>query len=560
MRHSANKRLFLLLSLLITVISVMAKPVFRDLKIEVILHDNGDADITEIRQLNIDNEGTEGYIVIGNLEGSEIKNFSVSDEDGEFINEGSWDVDRSRSQKARRCGIVKKSDGLELCWGLGNKNGANTYLIKYTVTGLVRSYYESDGFNWMFITRNMTPSPEMASVTITAPDLEGGLPEDSVKAWAFGFKGEVELGGGEVNVYTTDPMSSEQAMIVLLELPKGMLHPTMSDGGTFEDVRKTAFEGSDYKEYTWYQQFWNDLKSDVESLLLLLFFGLLGVFGIYTGISTRRERKKLLETVDWYREIPVNGNLVRASALYNAFYLSGGIKNEDLISALVLRLVRTGTLRVENRYVAPTGFKKILGREGTMQDCIVIGEFNEKNRLLQTSSLRKLYDIMRQSSGDDLVLQPNELNRWMRAHETEVMDFINSIDNKISKKEARKSIDDVRKVYGLKKFLSDFTLANERHLSEVALWNDYLVYATLYGVADQVMADMKKLNPEYLQLNQIARNLTDRNVVPMLTAATFSSAKSVRQSVESRNRGRGGSSSFGGGGGFRGGGSGGGVR
>ena len=189
MRHSANKRLFLLLSLLITVISVMAKPVFRDLKIEVILHDNGDADITEIRQLNIDNEGTEGYIVIGNLEGSEIKNFSVSDEDGEFINEGSWDVDRSRSQKARRCGIVKKSDGLELCWGLGNKNGANTYLIKYTVTGLVRSYYESDGFNWMFITRNMTPSPEMASVTITAPDLEGGLPEDSVKAWAFGFKG-----------------------------------------------------------------------------------------------------------------------------------------------------------------------------------------------------------------------------------------------------------------------------------------------------------------------------------------------------------------------------------
>ena len=31
MRHSANKRLFLLLSLLMTVISVMAKPVFRDL-------------------------------------------------------------------------------------------------------------------------------------------------------------------------------------------------------------------------------------------------------------------------------------------------------------------------------------------------------------------------------------------------------------------------------------------------------------------------------------------------------------------------------------------------
>ncbi|MBQ5476441.1 MAG: DUF2207 domain-containing protein, partial [Bacteroidaceae bacterium] len=208
------------------------------------------------------------------------------------------------------------------------------------------------------------------------------------------------------------------------------------------------------------------------------------------------------------------------------------------------------------------GFKKILGREGTMQDCIVIGEFNEKNRLLQTSSLRKLYDIMRQSSGDDLVLQPNELNRWMRAHETEVMDFINSIDNKISKKEARKSIDDVRKVYGLKKFLSDFTLANERHLSEVALWNDYLVYATLYGVAYQVMADMKKLNPEYLDMSNLAKNLelADAGFTDVWTDVIHTGVTSAIDAHDKKTSSSGHSSwsSIGGGGGCSGGGGGGG--
>ena len=116
----------------------------------------------------IDSEGTEGYISIGNLEGSAIKNFSVSDENTTFVNEGSWNINRSRKQKEGRCGIVSKSDGYELCWGLG-ENGERTYQIKFTVTGLVRSYKESDGFNWTFISRNMEPSAESASVFSTAP-------------------------------------------------------------------------------------------------------------------------------------------------------------------------------------------------------------------------------------------------------------------------------------------------------------------------------------------------------------------------------------------------------
>ena len=117
----------------------------------------------------------------------------------------------------------------------------------------------------------------------------------------------------------------------------------------------------------------------------------------------------------------------------------------------------------------------------------------------------------------------------------------------------------MRKVFGLKKFLEDFTLANERHLSEVALWNDYLVYATLFGIGDQVMKDMKQLNPEFLNMSEITRNMTNRDIVPNLMAATYLGSRDVVKAT-SRSSGGGGSSSFGGGGGFHGGGSGGGVR
>lgn len=202
----------------------------------------------------------------------------------------------------------------------------------------------------------------------------------------------------------------------------------------------------------------------------------------------------------------------------------------------------------------------MLGAEGKYYDCIVITEFNEKNRLINTPQMRKLYDMMREASGGDMVLQPNELKKWMKNHETEVVDFMKSIEESTSLKEAKRHIDDVRQVFGLKMFLNDFTLANERHLTELSLWNDYLVYAALYGIADQLKADMKKLNPEYLQMSEITRNLTNNTVVPVLMATTYNTAHSVKSHVDSRSSGRGGSSSFGGGGGFSGGGSGGGVR
>ena len=66
-----------------------------------------------------------------------------------------------------------------------------------------------------------------------------------------------------------------------------------------------------------------------------------------------------------------------------------------------------------------------------------------------------------------------------------------------------KDLKNVREVLGMKLFLEDFTLANERHATEVALWKDYLVFAELFGIAKQVRKDMKQINPEYLKMDEI---------------------------------------------------------
>ncbi len=560
MRHSINKRIGLLFTALTVALCAMADAELRNLSIDVLLLDNGDARITELRQMSIDSEGTECYIVIGNLNGSDIENFTVSDETGQtYRNIGKWNVKASRQEKANKCGIVTTDDGYELCWGLGLP-GERAYVVSYTVKNLVRSYRESDGFNWMFVTYDMKPSPQKAKVVITS-DRDGGLPEDSVKAWSFGFVGQVSLDVDNVTVYTTEPMDPSNAMIVMVELPKGMLHPTLQKNKKFQEVIDEAFEGSNYvvEKKPWYKEAWDAIVNNFQAVVGLLFVGFMLFLVMWSTYVKRRERKKLLATVDWYREIPANGNLLQARKLYDAFYASGGISTEDMLGAMILRFVRTGTLRIEPRYVEPTGLKKIMGGEGKVQDCIIVADFNEHNRLINSPFMRTLYDMLRAASGDDLVLQPNELKKWMKNNKKEVVSFVNTLTGSMSLKEAKKQIDDVRKVFGLKKFLSDFTLANERHLTEVALWNDYLVYATLFGIADQVKADMAKVNPEYLKMNEIAKNMTNQTVLPVLMHTTYHTAYDVHHAA-TRSSGGGGSSSLGGGGGFSGGGHGGGVR
>ena len=113
--------------LLLASATASARPQLHDLNILVVLSKNGDARITETRQMSIDSEGTECYIPIGNLNGSDIRDLQVTDETGQtFSNIGSWDINESRSWKAGKCGIVTKHNGYELCWGLGD-SGERTY-------------------------------------------------------------------------------------------------------------------------------------------------------------------------------------------------------------------------------------------------------------------------------------------------------------------------------------------------------------------------------------------------------------------------------------------------
>ena len=114
-------------------------------------------------------------------------------------------------------------------------------------------------------------------------------------------------------------------------------------------------------------------------------------------------------------------------------------------------------------------------------------------------------------------------------------------------------------LYGFKKYLKEFSLIDERTVSDTYIWQEYLSYATLFGIADEVADQLVKVNPQI----EPQINVYRRDIYFARTCRRYMYSNMMRTEQQARARAAGGSGgrvSFGGGGGFRGGGFGGGTR
>ena len=108
---------------------------------------------------------------------------------------------------------------------------------------------------------------------------------------------------------------------------------------------------------------------------------------------------------------------------------------------------------------------------------------------------------------------------------------------------------------GLKNFMMNFSLLDEREIPELELWDQYLVYATGFGIAKKVIKKLKTKYPElsnsdYYMSNScfyIANNHTFSNTVSKSVNSAISTE--ISKSYSSSGSGGGGGFSSGGGGG-----------
>ena len=232
-----------------------------------------------------------------------------------------------------------------------------------------------------------------------------------------------------------------------------------------------------------------------------------------------------------------------------------GMSNQNVIGALLLKLMAKGDVTIVREE-----YKK---KEREMLKIVHPWQEMDQNAKGDDRLAAHVLKLLTLASGDDLVLQPNEFDKWCRQkkNKTDIQNFMKMLEGKPDKEYISQN---AAQIYGLKAFLQDFTLLNERETMEVGLWDQYLVYAEFFGLADQVRKDMERICPEYLRISNITKSLevsTDGAVVYMFSDSIYTATTNAIERMAERSTSSSGFSSIsssGGGGGFSGGGGGGG--
>ncbi len=546
------KKISILLSALcICVLSAFAANNVSEIDISVTVRDDGSAYIVQEWQGSF-SEGTENYIPIS-TDGIELTAFGVSDEFGAYEFVENWDVYASFDEKMRKCGIVETADGVELCFGI-SEYGERRYAIEYIIDGFVKSYTDRDGTNFMFVNPGMSTFPTDAHIII---ELENGnlLSDVNAGVWGFGFDGNVEFRNGKIHAYTTWSLSGSEHMIVMFCLDKGLVSPLVSENKSFEDVKERAFAGSDYDNYG------EDDGGLIDAILVILFLLVIPLILILIAvylIKRKIELKKFYKSAEYFRDIPNGGDISISHYLAMNFDVSN---DESLIlGALILLMINNGC-------ITPLT-EEIIGLFGGIKQSVNLKLVREPEKEAE----KRLYRVLIAAAGEDGVLQERELEKYAYRNcdaVKEIIDatksdgensfissggFSDGAGNRVRDlSESGKA--SLAEVMGLKKYLDEFSLISERSIAETSIWKDYMVYATLLGIAEKVIKQLEKICPEKITEFECY----NRNVI-IANSYYHSIYRSAQRAQAARSGGSGGRASLGGGGGFSGGGSGGGSR
>ena len=553
-------------------ISVFSKNNFSNINMIVTINDDGSANITQ-KWIGSFEEGTENYIPLSNLDYN-ISNFMVEMNGVNFEYIDNWDIEKDFNYKKYKCGINKtSSNSLELCFGISSY-GNNEYLFSYDIDKLVYSYDDKDGFNFKFINDNMSVFPTDVDISIK---LSNGkqLTHDICDIWGFGFDGEIEFQNGLVHSYSKSKLYGSQSAIIMIAFDKDILEPKFSKSGSFEVVKNKAFVDSDYGINEEDESEQVSLFNKIIYRLLLLMFFMFPIYMIFKKVRNFFDKKRVYKESPYFREVPNGGDLSVTFSLisdYNTFK----VNENNILSAIIMKMINDKNLLNEE--------KETVGFFGKVkkQNSLVIN--NEPNDAL----CKKFFHILKRAAGNDNVLSNSEFENMGNKNADEIMDFIENVKtigrNNFNKKNGYKKllslyvrdltdvgINELKEAYGLRKYLNDFTLISEREVKEITIWDDYLVYGTLFGVANRILKRFKIVFPEkQFEYNQFDNNIalsvyynnliynSAINIIERRVARE--QAQREREVQEYRTFGGGGSISFGGGGGFSGGGSGGGSR
>ena len=552
---------------------VFAQNIVESMEINVFINEDGSARIRETRSADL-TEGTENYIVIGNLGESTIRDFVV-EEDGkvyQYIDD--WDINDSREEKAFKNGIIDTGGGYELAWGIG-EYGRHEYVLEYTVTDIIKEIQDGQVLFWRFVNDGLNTPPQEATITIES---EKPFAQGQEEIYAFGYTGDIQFVDGKIIAKTSEPLDSSNYMTILVGLQEGFFLSSDYIDTSLEELKEIAFVGSDYgpvEDDDFYDDGYNDGDDGFNvgfgpfSFLSRFFPMIIGLF-FFSGIFKNRNsttvagKFKRKYKQEYYRDYPYEGDFID---VYHILYRMGVGNFENLLTAFILKWINEEKIMTETE---EAGF--LIKKDQT--------NIRFLNKTIENNTLEgQLFNMMLDAAGSNNILEEKEFTKWATRNRNQIEAWEKRVKDASSKKlqeqgylklEEKKVLFFNTKnivltpkgeelemnIYKYINYLYDFSLLNEHEAINVKIWDNIMIWAGALGLTEVVSKQFEKLYPRY-ETETVYRG----NSIYLAHALTRNVARAAAPpSSSTRSGGGGGFSSGGGGGGSFGGGSGGGTR
>ena len=566
------KKILLFIIMLFSSIMVVDATSISNIDMDIFVDTYGNATVVETWDANV-TEGTEGYHPYYNLGNSVISNLEVSMDGKDYTTIDNWNINSSMYDKAYKAGIYYvDGNEVDVCFGISSY-GRHRYVIKYNISNFVSTVGDADMIYWNLFPKNFSAEPSNVDITIYS-DFKYS---DDLDVWGYGkygapcyvYDGKIEMTSDNSRV------SSDEYMTILVKFPKGTFNTSSILNNDFNYYLDMAEDGAtNYNDEP--EPWWLWLIGLIPILFNVLIFGF--IFGIATNAS-RNDKcsfgstgNKVRKDVLPFRDIPCDKDIFYAYWVAHNYNLTK--KKEDFLGAVLLKWIHDGNVKVEK-----------VTKDGVFKDK-VLTNIIFCNRPEETQELEvKLYDYMYTASNDGK-LEQNEFKSWCSNNYKKILSWFDDClyketlelvkKGKVTYQKAKtmkvfnykyfdvdpSMMEVAEQMAGLKNFLKEFSIIDKREPIEVSLWNEYLMYAQIFGIAEEVANQFEKLYPEVIaDMDSIGYDYSDVMFIRSITYSGIKSASTAKSRAESYSSGGGGFSSGGGGGGsFGGGGGGGGFR
>lgn len=581
------------------------------LKFDVTVNKDGSMDVVETWNIDISHVNTlyktfekdkDKFTAIENVRVKDItanKEFSQIDEEMYHVTKDCY------------YGLTNSKGDFEIAWGVGldNSSATRTYEISYTVKDAIGKYSDMAELYWQFVGEDFEVDANKITGTITLP--ESVENEEDIKVWGHteDLNGEIYVTDKNEVKFQLEDFDAGKYVEVRVLFPTDMIS---SSGRTYDEDRYDTVLQEERKWANQANLRRKVLEMQDEIVATFVIFLIIALCIIFIE-KAAKYGKKLSELtkftpeqeLDYFRELPEKDATPGEAVYilhepYNNFSRYFG----KIFSATLLDLKLKGyiDLRVEKtdkkkdkiyiRKVKLQDFSKNKDAENQLKpDEKRILEYIYKVKSKETEiEIKELEEyIKKHPAGVDVLIRGCEKDIERQLIKSKMLDkkqkeellnysgiagvyyvfaimtlfwaiplsivlLVNGLICSSIKKKAnvltQKGVNSKEKWKGLKKYMEDFSLLNEKEVPAIEVWEHYLVYATAFGIADKVLKQLKTIYPNIDELDAI--NTSTYMYFMYHSDFQTSFSNSISSSISSSY-----TSASGGGGGFSGGGGGG---